>query len=423
MNLCGYLVRQLLVLVCSLIASASVANDRASELFANLSASVFQVRVIDVASGDKSSIGSGFQVGAEGYVVTNFHVIASRVHEPTKHRLEIVRDDGTTIAAELVTIDVVRDLAILQADTGTPATFQLRPHPPALGERVYSMGNPQDLGMTIIEGNYNGPVKLSRFQKLLFSGSLNPGMSGGPAIDREGAVIGVNVSKGGEQLSFLVPASEVERLLQRAQAGPSTTSFDLAIREALYADQDSYFKKLLAQDWPAERFGEISLPQKISPWLKCWGHTVDDEKLRYESFHQHCRSEDDIYIRPGLALGALGYDYEWMTSGELNRWQFYEAVESRFAHRGQFSAYQERDVTEYECHTGFVTLAALSWKASTCFRAYKAYAGLVDVLLLLASVSHSDRVAIVKFGASGVSEKNALAVVDRMLRSVRTATP
>ena len=55
------------------------------------------------------------------------------------------------------------------------------------------MGNPHDLGMTIIEGTYNGLIQTSRFQKILFSGSLNSGMSGGPAMDDKGRVIGVGV--------------------------------------------------------------------------------------------------------------------------------------------------------------------------------------------------------------------------------------
>ncbi|MBK6740318.1 MAG: hypothetical protein IPG64_22015 [Haliea sp.] len=48
---------------------------------------VYQIRVIDVASGDQSGIRSGFQVSADGLIGTNFHVVSALVHEPRKYRL------------------------------------------------------------------------------------------------------------------------------------------------------------------------------------------------------------------------------------------------------------------------------------------------------------------------------------------------
>ena len=151
-----------------LLTPSAGAQQIASTLFEDLRTMVYQVRVIDVASGDKTSIGSGFRVSENGYVATNFHVVELIVNAPAKHRLELVVDDDAVISASVVAVDVVHDLAIIRIENTDSAPFSLSSGPLAKGERIYSMGNPRDLGMTIIEGNYNGLVKTSRFERLLF---------------------------------------------------------------------------------------------------------------------------------------------------------------------------------------------------------------------------------------------------------------
>src|SRR5262249_59386101 len=88
------------------------------------------------------------------------------------------------------------------------------------GERLYSMGNPLDLGFTIVEGTYNGLVDRSYNERIHFSGAINPGMSGGPTVTADGHAVGINVSKqlGGELVSFLVPARFAATLLASAPA-------------------------------------------------------------------------------------------------------------------------------------------------------------------------------------------------------------
>ena len=58
----------------------------------------------------------------------------------------------------------------------------------AQGERIYSLGNPLDVGFAVIEGTFNGLVDRSFYPTIFFAGSLNPGVSGGPTMDQEGRV-------------------------------------------------------------------------------------------------------------------------------------------------------------------------------------------------------------------------------------------
>ena len=101
---------------------------------------------------------------------------------------------GRTGSAELLAIDVIHDLALLRLRGAqgaapiefTPLAFRSASAPLAKGERLYSLGNPLDVGFAVAEGIYNGPVERSFLPQIFFGGSLNPGMSGGPAVDDAG---------------------------------------------------------------------------------------------------------------------------------------------------------------------------------------------------------------------------------------------
>jgi len=394
------------------------ANTTAKALFSELNEMVYQVRVIDLASGDKYSIGSGFLINKDGHITTNFHVVSSYVHEPEKYKLEIIKHDGKSIPATVFNIDLIHDLAILRSDETDLQYFQLSKEFLQQGNRVYSMGNPHDLGMTIIEGNYNGLIEKSRYKKILFSGSLNPGMSGGPAFNSKGEVIGVNVSKGGEQLSFLVPVSHLKNLLTTPSKSLNT-NFHEQITRSLHTDQESFYQTILNTPFKMEPLGELMVPTKFSSSFKCWGHTVDDEDIKYEAAHQHCKSQDEIYVNDKLTVGDFFYQYEWITTNHLNRFQFYTVLETRFSQKQFNNTYEEEYVSEYLCETEFVTFNKRSWKVATCFRAYKQHPNLYDAQLLMASVDHNKKAAIIKVGATGISSKNALDIFKNIMENTQ----
>ena len=402
-----------------LFSFSSYALGNASALFTELQDQVYQIRVIDKASGDKSAIGSGFQVTADGYLATNFHVVSEFVHDADKYELEYIDHLRQSGSVELISIDVVHDLAILKIDPPSKEHFQFNLQPLTKGDRIYSMGNPHDLGMTIIEGNYNGRIETSRYHKILFSGSLNAGMSGGPAFDNQGHVIGVNVSKGSEQLSFLVPVDQLNDLLDKTLSGETSASFSKDIERLLQEDQQQFYSTLLDQDWELEPLGELQLPGKVSSSLKCWGHTDDEDDARYIAIHKHCRSQDEIYIHNDFFTGSFSYDYEWMRTEELNRFQFYHYLQERYEHSEYNNIYDEKDATNFSCHSEFVEIEKKSWRASTCVRAYQEYDDLYDASLVLALVEYNDKAAIIKTLATGISRDNINRLFKRFMESIR----
>ncbi|MEZ5568706.1 MAG: serine protease [Halioglobus sp.] len=404
-------------LLCLLLAHPTLAQIGAKALFSATREQVYQIRVIDLASGDKFSIGSGFRVSGDGRIATNFHVVSSYVHEPEKFRLESVDHLGNTLPLSLLAIDVVRDLALVSDATTTASFLTLATQELSNGDRIYSMGNPLDLGMTIIEGTYNGLVEHSRYRNILFSGSLNAGMSGGPALNANGEVIGINVAKGGEQISFVVPVERLRALLEKSTTPTPGTGFSAEITSALLADQQRFYEAMLAESHTRKRLGDLEIAGELSPSLRCWGHSVDEPDMRYEAAHQHCTSEDQIYVSDDLYVGELRYDVESLSTTELNRFQFYNLLEERFEHRNFYNTDDTEAVTAFSCHDDAVALNSGRWKLSSCFRAYTSLPGLYDASLVMVSLDYPQKAAVIKIAASGISKDNAL----KLLRAVAEA--
>jgi len=396
----------------------SAAASGASALFETLRDRVFQVRVVDIASGDKTTIGSGFRVDSAGLVATNFHVVSLLIHEPAKYRIELLGQDGLTRPATVLAIDVLHDLAILRGQQADGPAFGLTSGTPGQGERIYSMGNPEDLGMTIIEGNYNGLIAASRFERLLFSGSLNPGMSGGPAFDRHGAVVGVTVAKGGEQLGFLVPAAHLQALLRRANETAVPGDLKAEIARALLEDSNTFFDQRLQETWHRGRFGELSLPRDLSPSLKCWGQNTETKESDYSRFHQQCQSQEYLFLTEDFYTGDFSYSYEWLNAGRLNPFQFYTAVTHRYTHTSLENVDDAEQVTNFRCTTDFVRIDGTAWKASICLRRYLEYPGLNDASLVLVSLHSNRDAAIIRMAAAGIHRERALALFQKLMRAI-----
>jgi serine protease Do len=190
--------------------------------------------------------GSGFFISADGYIVTNNHVIdkASKV--------EVAIDDGTTFQAKVIGADKKTDLALLKVDGRTEFSFvKFSDVKPNTGEWVVAMGNPFGLGGTVTAGIVSaqgrnigsGPYD----DYLQIDAAVNRGNSGGPTFNMNGRVIGVNTaiyspSGGSVGIAFSVPASTakwvVDQLrehgkVERSWLGVRVQAVDKAIADGL----------------------------------------------------------------------------------------------------------------------------------------------------------------------------------------------
>ena len=400
----------------------AVITDEAEKLYEKYQKAVYQIRVIDLASGKKSVIGSGFQFTAEGHIATNFHVVSEAVHAPKRFKIEFLRFDGTIGELNLKGIDVVHDLAILKIKDNYAAYLEFGGSDFPKGTRIFSMGNPHDLGMSIVEGTYNGLLEKSLYRKIHFSGSLNGGMSGGPALDYKGRVVGINVSTYGNQLSFLVPVDYLKDLYESIKNQDDDqavhSSWSEVIEKQLMINQAGLIDGLINSPWERLPLGNAVVPGEMTDLFKCWGDSKDDGEELYQWASLKCSSQDDIFIANELRTGQVIYNYVWVKSKGLNTFRFYQLFENWFSAPYQFDNAKEDDVTNFQCQTGFVHNQGEHWKMIICSRQYKKYPELFDINLNMASVDHYKKGLLAEMIALGVTQEQSLKLMRKFMGAI-----
>lgn len=394
-------------------------KDEAEKLFESHSQSIYQIRVIELATGNKAAIGSGFLIDNKGHIATNFHVVSNFVHQPSRYRLEYATVDGHTGDLELIDIDVVHDLAIARGDTGATRPVPLGHSKLSKGTRIFSLGNPHDLGLSVVEGTYNGLLEKSLFDKIFFSGSLNPGMSGGPTLNHAGQVIGINVSTAGNQLSFLVPVDYLKRLLSDVQQSQKEKpEFKTRIEQQLFSHQEQFIKKLIDAEWKTTTLGPFTLPGSIDEIFKCWGDSDDDQEALMEHAFSNCFSEDQIFLAQRFTTGGVAYTYDFYRSKELSNIHFFNLYSGEYGRPIRVNSVSKDDVDNYQCHVDFVEFTDKDWKMSFCARQYLKYPSLYDATVSIALVSENDIGLVIQLTASGISKDTALGLTRKFVQHI-----
>src|ERR1700678_1409593 len=161
--------------------------------------------------------GSGFFISADGYAVTNNHVVDGA------DKVEVTTDDGKTYSAKVIGTDARTDVALIKVEGGSNFPFaKLSEGKPRIGDWVLAVGNPFGLGGTFTAGIVsasgrdigNGPYD----DFIQIDAPVNKGNSGGPAFNTEGEVMGVNTaiyspSGGSVGIAFSIPASTVKSVI------------------------------------------------------------------------------------------------------------------------------------------------------------------------------------------------------------------
>ena len=161
--------------------------------------------------------GSGFFISADGYAVTNNHVVDGA------DKVEVTTDDGKTYKAKVIGTDQRTDLALIKVEGGSNFPFaKLSDTKPRIGDWVLAVGNPFGLGGTVTAGIVsasgrdigNGPYD----DFIQIDAPVNKGNSGGPAFNTNGEVIGVNTaiyspSGGSVGIAFSIPAQTVKSVI------------------------------------------------------------------------------------------------------------------------------------------------------------------------------------------------------------------
>jgi hypothetical protein len=278
------------------------------------------------------------------------------------------------------------------------------------------MGNPLDLGLTVAAGTNGGILDQTDDSRILFSGSLNPGMSGGPTFDETGAVVGVNVSTARNDISFIVPTGYLARLVAQDHAGNDDLLATVSRQVRRY--QSDYIDGMLQSAWPRTALRSVRIPGAISPTVRCWDASpkVKPDRL-YKQLAISCRNENEIYLTDKIDVGKLLYEFVWLESDQLEALRFsrlYKALNnSQFGGRAR-----KDDVTRFDCETEFVSVTGMTLKTTVCRRDYKRYQGLSDILVTAAMVGHERTGFIFNLDLSGTDSRKANQLLTRFLEEI-----
>ncbi len=397
-------------------------TETANKIYEKSSPAVFQIQVVDIFSSEKAVIGSGFRFSSDGLFGTNYHVIADAVEDTDRYRIEYHNENGKSGSLQLRMIDVARDLAILKEEGASGPFLEIGKSSGKKGEHVYPMGNPLDLGMTITEGTYNGLLGTKPYQQILLSAPLNGGMSGGPAFDATGKVVGVNVAEQGNDLSYLVPIEYLIRLKNKLEKFSNKPEWIKIIGSQILAKFQHFINVLMKSSWEFEDFGNLRVPQNIFPDnIKCWGKSEaeePDEDEFYSYSYKWCESETDTLMTPEFSTATIGYSFMWFESDSLNALKFHKVVADQFSRSYFYPSGSEKEVTEFACENKFVRLAGHDWKGAYCVRSYQKFPGLHDAYLSFADVEGFRRKHIIRVGLAGVNETLVQQFLKKFLGSI-----
>ena len=224
----------------------------------------------------QSALGSGFVIDKEGHVVTNFHVVEGA------DEIEVSFSNQDTVKATVVGTDPSTDLALLKVEADAKALTPLAladSDDVEVGEPVVAIGNPFGLERTVTAGivsalqrEVRAPNSFTIDHVIQTDAPINSGNSGGPLIDAEGRVIGVNSQietgnggGGNVGIGFAVPSNTVKSVVaqllddgqvDRAYLGVTLQDVDADVAEVLRLPADEGVLVGAVQDGsPADRAG------------------------------------------------------------------------------------------------------------------------------------------------------------------------
>ena len=400
-------------------APAQVSRD-AQRAYETTRDKLVQIRTLLRNSNTQASLGSGFFVSDDGLIITNFHVASQLALEPERYRGVYVPVDGKEAEVELLAFDVRNDLALLRVKAPSAnmplLAFRDPAKPLARGERIYSLGNPLDIGFAVTEGTFNGLVQRSFYPRIFFGGALNPGMSGGPALDDAGQVVGVNVSKrlGGELLSFLIPAEFAQALLANAaSARPITRPAHAEVARQLGEHQALLTRKFIATPLRAQKHGGYIVPVPEDSLARCWGRGRDPDFKAFNLERTDCQIDSHVFAGD-FNTGFIRLRYEAYDAPRLGALRFAAMYSQSFANE-HFATRGSRKSTPAECSERFIETDGMAMRAVVCMSAYRKLPGLYDVSVLTMSVNQPAGGVQGRMDAQGVSFENGLALVAHYL--------
>lgn len=198
-----------------------IVNERAIRMYDNPVLQQLLGGQLTTYARREQTLGSGVIVSAQGYVLTNYHVIAQATN------IQVLLYDGRVASAQVIGKDEETDLAVLKINANNLPVIHLAAHKPRPGDVVLAIGNPLGLNQTVTMGIVSAVGRqLSNSSAEDFiqtDAAINLGNSGGALVNAEGALVGINTALIGkahnaEGIGFAIPAGTAKRVLDQIVA-------------------------------------------------------------------------------------------------------------------------------------------------------------------------------------------------------------
>jgi serine protease Do len=415
--------------VTAVCACAETSPDISSALYSKLGRQVYQVRTARGVSDPKSSYGSGFVVSQDGIIVTNFHVISEALFSQSPLHIYVVVGNER-VEARLIKTDVRNDLALLVIPRHFEHWLELSDNEPAQGDKVFSLGMPEDLNMSIVDGTYNGVLRYGPFDRIHLSSPINSGMSGGPTVDAQGQVVGVNVSRYlfSSNIAFAVPAARVRALIKGAKAAeaPKVAELKTSVGRDLYALQDELTTMILTDSARySKKMGSWAVFE-ASDMLKCWNRTIETKSdAKFARVEQSCDLGHAVFVKTDVQVAQVSMDLDWLENKGLNTLRFFSLLGQTYDSSYLYNDDPDdpgRDFSEYRCSENRVlTERGVPLQAAVCLRAIIEFPDLYELKIKLATLKKSTSNVVARAEFSGFSLENSQKLTSRFLDAVNYA--
>ncbi|MCO4794190.1 MAG: trypsin-like peptidase domain-containing protein [Bacteriovoracaceae bacterium] len=408
---------------------ANVGKDN-DHLYKKVKPFVFQVKTSQSADSSKASYGTGFVVkGREGLLLTNYHVVSTYIQDEDNRYKIFVTDKENVFEAEVLDFSVIYDLALIKIKRKFSKELILKKEKPKRGETIYSMGLPKDLNISLVKGNYNGVIKSGIYERILMSTPVNSGMSGGPTVDKDGKVIGVNVSilLNSQNISFSVPIQRGRELIEKFKSRKEPLkreNYSEYIKEQLGTIEKNLLSSLEKNPGKSNTVGEWEFfpPDET---LKCWSKNDYSEKRTFKYSRQSCFLKGAAHIDRRIYAGSYELMFLSLEGLNRNRYQFASIVDSYLNGKDYFkNVYtkfsSKKELTKFSCNEGIWTNKHdIPFKYVYCLNGFVKYEDVYSLYFKAASLTDKRKSIIVKFKVDGFTKDGILKFVTDQMDSIK----
>lgn len=386
-----------LILLLVVLFALPLHAQTSDSIFNNLKPLIFRVKISETPNSPKNSYGTGFVVDKRGIIATNFHVVSDFTNtDEENNNIFVELSNGQYVPAELIGFSIKNDLALLRVEHSFDNEIKFSPEKLKKGGSLFSIGLPEDLQMSIVEGVYNGVEKSGPYEVFFLSSPINGGMSGGPTVNHSGQLVGINVARlvFSEDISFAVPKAKLEELVEKNKNDLLTKNLSSEEAEKEAYQQLGDLSKELFKDLQSTEQMDVEIKNwgtmSVAKDLKCWSDVGNSKELNYESATYNCRLNSSSYLSSIIDSGSYFLEFKTVVSKGARRWALFDFLGdadlrtkfSRILDAFDSSENMKKYYTSYNCESGFFEESPQEkfrrW--SLCLRAYKKNEKVIDVV-------------------------------------------